>query len=71
MGRKSLLVKSQATGWRQQLNQRAASSAAASHSEWHATPGITQPGNKTVSWDGTVTWCAVNQQPLGQTVYGL
>lgn len=55
---------SQARGWRQQLGQRAASSADVSHSWQHGSPEIHTPWGQTASQDSTMTWCTANQQPF-------
>lgn len=49
-GKEVPLVSSQARGWRQQLNQRAASSMEVSHSGWHATPRIHTAWELFFSW---------------------
>lgn len=67
MERKFPLVSSQARGWRQQLNDNVASSMEASHSGWHATPGIHTAWEQSFSLDGSGI-CTL-QYPLGQSVY--
>lgn len=67
-GKEVPLVSSQARGWRRQLNQRAASSAEASHSGQHGTLGNTNtPGtNLFTGWPGDAVRC--EPAATGQTV---
>lgn len=57
-GKEVPLLSTQATGWRQQVIQRAVSSVEASLSEWHASPGTQSLGtNHFVEWHSDVEHC--------------
>lgn len=73
LGRKSLLVNSQATGWREQLNQRAASSAEVSHSGWQAPPGshVAWDPNYFMGWHSDVVSCEPEANGSNCFVYWL